>query len=68
MAVFMPISETMPTTIKKAKHSTKIGISGTSEWIAIAAIKYTSVGLTRYCNNISQPAIKPMGLPIMWLT
>ena len=68
MAVFMPISDTMATIMRNPKHRARIGTSGSILWMAIAAMRYTIAGLTRYCNSISQPAMKPGSLPNTWLT
>ena len=68
MAVFMPMSDTMATMARNPKHSTSMGTSGSMLWMAMAAIRYTMAGLTRYCSSMSQPAMKPGILPNTWLT
>ena len=68
MAVFMPMSDTMATMARNPKHRTKMGMSGSMLWMAMAAIRYTMAGLTRYCSSMSQPAMKPGILPNTWLT
>ena len=50
------------------KHRTKMGMSGNMLWMAMAAIRYTIAGLTRYCSSMSQPAMKPGIFPNTWLT
>ena len=54
--------------MRNPKHRAKIGTSGSILWMAIAAMRYTMAGLTKYCNSISQPAMKPGSLPNTWLT
>ena len=68
MAVFMPMSDTTATMAKNPKHSARMGTWGSMLWMAMAAIKYTIAGLTRYCRSISQPAMNPGALPNTWLT